>query len=325
MIASPLIDWFDPIFWRVALGGALRLATPIAFAALGETVAERSGTLNLGVDGIMTAGALTAVLGATVGGWPLGLALAALVGLALGFGMAAATLLGRANQVVAGIAISVVSAGLTTYVFQSWQPSGQSMPLVSLAPTYHVPLLADIPFLGEIFFSQSVLTYGCAALFAITSFALRRTRIGLVLRASGDDPHAALLRGVAVVRTRALALAFGGLTAGLGGAAITVGVLGAYSDGVTAGRGYIAIAVVIIGRWSPLGALLGSLLFAFFESLSLRIQGHFLGLPNEVFSVLPYVVTLTVLAFTAKSRVAPRQLGVTFDPNPSAHSSTGLA
>lgn len=315
MSAPSLVDWLDPVFWRVTLGGALRLATPIAFAALGETIAERSGTLNLGVDGIMTAGALAAVLGASLGGWPAGLALAALVGLALGFGMAAATLLGRANQVVAGIALSLVSIGLTTYVFQLWQPSGQSMPLVSLAPTYRVPLLVDIPFFGEIFFSQSVLTYGCAGFFAVAALALRRTRLGLVLKASGDDPQAALLRGVAVARTRALALAFGGLAAGLGGAAITVGFLGAYSDGVTAGRGYIAIAVVIIGRWSPIGAMLGALLFAFFESLSLRLQGHFLAFPNEAFLVLPYAATLIILALTAKSRGAPRQLGAPFDPN----------
>ena len=315
MTGLALADWIDPIFWRVTLGGTLRLATPIAFAALGETIAERSGTLNLGVDGIMTAGALAAVLGASVGGWPAGLALAALIGMALGLGMAAATLLGRANQVVTGIAVSLVSIGLTTYVFQLWQPSGQFMPLVSLAPTYRVPLLADIPFLGEALFSQSVLTYGCAGLFALAAFALSRTRIGLVLKASGDDPQAALLRGVDVVKTRALALAFGGLAAGLGGAAITVGFLGAYSDGVTAGRGYIAIAVVIIGRWSPIGALLGALLFAFFESLSLRVQGHFLALPNEAFSMLPYAVTLIVLALTAKSRAAPRQLGAPFDPS----------
>ena len=252
MTSAEWAAWADPVFWRVTLGGALRLATPIAFAALGETIAERSGTLNLGVEGMMGAGALAAVVGASVAGWPFGLLAAALVGLALGLLMAAATLAMRINQIVAGIAFSLVSTGLTAYLFQLWQPSGGFMPFAPLAPTLRIPGLAEIPFLGDILFKQSALTYGCAALIGATMLALRYTRIGLSLAAAGDDPASAALRGVAVAPVRALALAFAGAMAGLGGAAITLGFLGSYSDGVTAGRGYVAIAVVIIGRWTPL-------------------------------------------------------------------------
>jgi simple sugar transport system permease protein len=301
--------WFDPAFWRATLGGALRLATPIAFAAIGETIVERSGTLNLGIDGMMTMGAFAAVVGASFGGWPLGLFLAALVGLALGFGMGSAVLKGGANQIVTGIAIALVSVGLTTFAFQLWQPSGQTMPFAPLAPTIRIPVLSSIPFVGEVLFAQNVLTDAAVILLAATHLALRRSRIGLVIRATGDDPAAAALRGVDVVRTRLLALMFGGMTAGLGGAAITIGFLGSYSDGVTVGRGYIAIAVVIIGRWSPIGAVCGALLFASFESLSLRLQGRSNGWPGEVYAMLPYAMTLIVLFLTARARAAPRALG----------------
>jgi ABC-type uncharacterized transport system permease subunit len=309
MTAADAVTWLDPSFWRATFGGALRLATPIVFAALGETIVERSGTLNLGVDGMMTAGAFTAVVGASLAGWPFGLLLAALTGLALGLGMGAAVLKGGADQIVTGIAIALISVGLTTYAFQLWQPSGQTMPFVPVVPAIHIPVLSSIPFIGDIFFAQSLLTDAGFVLLAATVLALRLTRIGLVIRAAGDDPVAAALRGVHVVRTRLLALAFGGLMAGLGGGAITIGFLGSYSDGVTAGRGYIAIAVVIIGRWSPVGAVFGALLFAFFDSLSLRLQGRAGGWPSEAYAILPYATTLIVLFLTARARTAPRALG----------------
>jgi simple sugar transport system permease protein len=302
--------WLDPLFWKATLGGALRLATPIVFAALGETVVERSGTLNLGVDGMMTAGAFAAVAGASAAGWPFGLLAAALVGLALGLAMGAAVLDGGANQIVAGIAIALVSVGLTTYAFQLWQPSGQSMSFVPLAPSFRIPILSQTPFAGEVLFTQSVLTDAAFGLLAALVFVLRWTRVGLVVKAAGDDPEAATLRGVDVLSVRRLALAFGGLAAGVGGAAITIGFLGSYSDGVSAGRGYIAIAVVIIGRWSPIGAVFGALLFALFESLSLRLQSHAGGWPSEAYAILPYAMTLVALFLTARSNVAPRALGV---------------
>jgi ABC-type uncharacterized transport system permease subunit len=308
MMAPEAIMWLDAAFWKATLGGALRLATPIVFAAVGETIVERSGTLNLGVDGMMTAGAFAAVVGASLAGWPFGLLLAALAGLALGLGMGAAILKGGANQIVTGIAIALVSVGMTTYAFQLWQPSGQTMPFVPLAPTIRIPLLSDLPFVGDVFFAQSVLTDASFVLLAASLLALRLTRLGLMVKAAGDDPIAAALRGVDIESVRMLALAFGGAMAGLGGAAITIGFLGSYSDNVTAGRGYIAIAVVIIGRWSPLGAAFGALLFALFESLSLRLQGHAHEAPTELYAILPYAMTLIVLFLTARSHAAPRAL-----------------
>lgn len=303
------MSWSDPVFWEIVLGGMLRLATPIFLAALGEVITERSGTLNLGIDGIMTAGAFTAVVFASFGGWGGGLAGAALVGTLYGLLLAFAVVRWQASQIIAGIAISLVGAGLTSYLFQLWQPSGQMVMFVPLAPTIAIPVLSDIPFLGPILFKQSLLTYATIIILIAAIFMLKRTRIGLILRAVGDDRTAAGIRGIDTDKVRIAAIAVGGCLMGLAGAAITIGFLGSFNDGLTNGRGYVALAVVIIGRWSPLGAFFGALLFAFFDSLGLRAQSGMAFLPNEVFSILPYAMTLLVLVLTARSRIAPRELG----------------
>lgn len=296
-------------FWGVVLAGAFRLATPIIFAAIGETLVERAGILNLGIEGMMLAGALAGVAGSHFVGSGMGVLCGGLAGAALAAIMAWTVLRGGANQVVVGIALSLLGAGLSAFVFQLWLPSGRSTVIAPLVPTIDVPLLASIPLIGEALFHQSLLTYLCLALVPLAGWALRKSRFGLAIRASGDDPAAASLRGVNVVGTRALALILGGALAGVGGAAITVGYLGSFSDGVTAGRGFIAIAVVIIGRWTPLGAFGGALLFAFFDSLSLQAQTGGVILPVEVYSALPYFVTLVMLVFTSRLRRAPRALG----------------
>ncbi len=300
---------FDLIFWEIVLASAIRLATPIALAALGETLVERSGSINLGVDGLMMAGAFAAVVAGAAAGWGAGLAMGFFVGGVFGLAMAVSVLRGGADQIVAGIALALLGTGLAAFFFKIWQPSGRSLMVVPLVPTIEIPGLRQLPLIGEALFGQSALTYGCAALALALAWMLQATRHGLALRAVGDDPAAAALRGVDVIATRTWALAAGGALAGLGGAAITIGYLGSFTDGVTAGRGYVAIAVVIIGRWQPVGAVIGALLFALFDALALRAQTEAGFLPVEFFSSLPYAVTLLVLVLTTRYRVAPRALG----------------
>lgn len=296
-------------FWNILLAGAVRLATPVLLAALGETIVERGGMINLGIEGIMTLGAFTGVFGASAAGWGAGLALGAAVGAAIGLMMAVTVLRWGADQVVTGIAITLIGYGLADYFFEVWQPTGRSAVIVPLAPTFTIPELGRLPLIGPALFQQSVITYAAVAAVLIISVALKRSRAGLILRAVGDDPNAAALRGVPVVATRRWSLMLGGLLAGLGGAAITVGYLGSYTDDVVSGRGYIAIAVVIIGRWSPLGAMGAALLFALFDSLALQAQSVSSGLPVEFYSALPYVMTLLTLLVTARAASAPRSLG----------------
>jgi general nucleoside transport system permease protein len=300
-------------FWTILLAGAVRLATPIVLAALGETLVERSGMVNLGVEGMMALGALMGVLGASEAGWAAGLALGAGAGGVLGLIMGFAVLKGGVNQIVAGIAIALLGVGLADYFFQLWQPSGRSAVVVPLVPTLRLPFLDRLPLLGEVLFAQSPLTYFAIAAVAVATWALKQTVPGLRIRAVGDDPEAANLRGIDVVSVRIATLVLGGALAGFGGATITVGYLGSFTDDVTSGRGYVAIAVVIIGRWSPVGAMLGALLFALFDSLALLAQSRSAGLPVEFYSSLPYAMTLLALVLTARARHAPRALGRDFD------------
>lgn len=290
-------------FWEIVLAGAIRLATPVVFAAIGETVVERSGTINLGIEGMMALGAFAGIWAAAEAGWGAGLVAGGLAGALLALAMAIAVLRGGADQIVVGIAVTLLGVGLAAYFFKLWQPSGRSAVIVPLVPQLQLPWV-----LG-----QSLLTYVAAGLLIMVAWSLRRSRPGLMIRAVGDDPGAAALRGVPVIAVRTMALCFGGLMAGLGGAAMTIGYLGSYTDGVTGGRGYIAIAVVIIGRWSPVGAVLGALLFALCDSLALLAQSSTRGIPIEAWTALPYAVTLLVLILTARRQHGPRALGRPLD------------
>jgi general nucleoside transport system permease protein len=300
-------------FWAVLFAGAVRLATPIILAAVGETLVERSGIVNLGVEGMMALGALMGILGASEAGWAAGLGLGLVTGGLLGLLMGWAVMKGGVNQIVAGIAMTLLGVGLADYVFKIWQPSGRSAVVVPLVPTVHIPFLDHLPLLGEALFAQSPLTYVAFAAVVTAAWALRQTTPGLRLRSVGDDPEAAQLRGVNVVSVRIAVLVLGGAFAGFGGATMTLGYLGSYTDDVTSGRGYVAIAVVIIGRWSPVGAMLGALLFALFDSLALLAQTRSAGLPVEFYSSLPYAMTLLALVATARAQRAPRALGRAFE------------
>ncbi len=211
-------------FWAVLLAGAVRLATPITLAALGETLVERCGIVNLGVEGMMALGAFVGVWGASGQGWAAGLLLGAVAGGSLGLLMGLAVLKGGVNQIVAGIAITLLGIGLADYLFQIWQPSGRSAVVVPLVPILRLPLLDRLPLIGEALFAQSPLSYFAIAAVAAASIALRRTTVGLKLRAVGDDPEAAQLRGVDVVAVRIATLVLGGALAGFGGATITTAI-----------------------------------------------------------------------------------------------------
>lgn len=310
------MNWWDVTFVGAILAGAVRLATPIALAAVGETIVERSGTINIGIDGIMTLGAFAAIYIESVGGgWGLALLVSLAVGSVFGVAMALAVLRGGANQIIIGIAASLVGTGLAVYFYQLWDSGGLANQTLELVPILRIPLVREVPIIGPALSDQSLLTYATAILIVVILFVLKRTKIGLLLRAVGDQPGAAASRGVNVIKIRTVALIIGCALAGLGGAAITTGYLGTYTDGVTAGRGYVALAIVITGRWSPLGALAGALLFALFESLALAAQTQAGSVPVEAFMALPYVVTLIVLVLSARATVAPRALGVPYQPD----------
>lgn len=276
------------------LGAAIRLAVPVALAALGALVSERAGVLNLGLEGMMLAGALGgyAVNEATGSPW-LGMGAGFSVGVGAGAVLALVVVTARANQVVTGIAITLLALSATTYVFQLQYALGGVPPRVErlgMTPLVALTLLVA----------------------ASVWYLFTRTTFGLSLLAVGESPNAADALGYRVVRLRWLAAMLGGGLAGLGGAALVNGPLGLFIENVTAGRGWVALALVVFAGWRPGLAVAGAVLFGLSDAIQLRLQGTSTSIPYEVFLALPYLVTLVALVLRARSSRTPAALGVPF-------------
>lgn len=293
--------------WLAVAAGALALAAPLVLAGLGEGFVERAGRLNLGIEGMMILGALSGVYVAHMAGPVAGLVAGLATGLVLALVMDVIVEYLHANEIVTGLAITMLGLGLSTYLYQLWIPAGTTNVSVTTVPALDLGPLSDLPVVGPVLFSQSLLVYVVGALIVVAWFVARHTRYGLQVQAVGADPASARLRGVRTRRIHASTLLIGGATAGLAGAMITVGSVGAFTPNITAGRGYIVLAIVIMGRSRPIGIALGALLFAALQAFSLNAQGASLVLPSEVYQTLPYVVTLLVLVVT--SRRALRRIG----------------
>jgi simple sugar transport system permease protein len=322
------VDWgeiFGPSALVVLLASSVAFAMPTALAAVGETVAERAGVLNLGLEGMMLSGALTAFLAAYyLDSVVLGVLAGVAMGIGLGALMAFLSVTLRTEQIINGIAIVLLAQGLTTFVFEKLF-AGEEQPAVSGIPDLDVPLLSSIPGVGDVLFEQNALFYISVVLALGVWLLLTRTRFGLSVRAVGENPAAADAAAVPVARTRWLALLVCGGMAGMGGAVLVLGQLNIFDTNVTAGRGWIAIALVIFGRWNPLLVLGGAFLFGFTDALQIRVQAVSGGItstvPTEIFAALPYAVTLIVMVVAtvwAGRDAQPAALGIPFRKGVSA-------
>jgi len=291
------------------LAASVRVATPLLLAATGETIAERSGVINLGVEGMMLAGALAATLGASAGGPWCGVILAILAGMLLALLFALVTIVSRADQIIAGTAITLAAVGLTGTVYRkAYGTSGAGLTIPTLAPIA-IPGLSRIPVLGPGFFAQPAPTY--LALLAIPAmwWLLFRTRLGLALRATGEGAAEARAAGIRIRAVRVAATVIGGAFAGLAGATLVLAQVGTFAEGMTAGRGYVAIAIVVLGRWHPLGVGIAALLFGAATALQFVFQAVGLAVPYQLFLMLPYLLTLLALAGAVGRLRAPADLG----------------
>lgn len=291
------------------LTAAVRVATPLLLAALGETIAERAGVINLGVEGAMLAGALGAALGATAGGPLLGVAAATAAGLCISLLFAVVAVRFRANQIITGTAVTLAAVGLTGAIYREAYGAegvGLSLPTLGVLP---VPGLSRIPVLGEALFAQSALTYAAYLLVACCWWLLYRTSWGLGLRAAGEAAEHARASGVAVERVRLIAVLIGGALAGLAGASLVLAQVGTFAEKMTAGRGFIAIAIVVLGGWHPVRVALAALFFGAAMALQFLFQSFLLGVPYQLFLMLPYLLTLLVLAGAWGRTRAPGDLG----------------
>jgi len=294
----------------------MRAATPLLFAALGELITEKSGVLNLGVEGMMLGGAVAAFMAAVATGNPLwGLAAAAGLGalMALLFAFLTITLL--ANQVATGLALTIFGIGLSAFL-------GQDLVGKTVEPLAAVDLgpLSDIQLIGPVLFGQDPMVYLSLALAAAVWWFLYRTRRGLILRAVGESPHAAHAIGYPVRFIRAMAILFGGAMCGLGGAYLSLVYTPMWVEGMTAGRGWIALALVVFATWRPGRAVLGAYLFGGITILQLHVQGAGVAVPSQLLSMLPYLATILVLVLISRDSTrirlnAPASIGKVFHPD----------
>jgi len=305
----------DYTFYLAVLTASITAGTPLLYAALGELLAQRSGVLNLGVEGMMLVGAVTGFMTTVVTGSPwLGAAAAMLAGGALAFVHAFLSITMRANQVVTGLALTLFGTGLSSLIGRPFI----GVPLPATFADISVPLLSQIPWLGQVFFMHDPLVYVTYFLVPLVWVFLYWTRPGMNVQAVGEDPAAADAVGINVNLVRYVCVVVGGMLAGLGGAYLTLALAPVWLDGMTAGRGWIAIALVIFAVWNPLRAMAGAYLFGGVAALGFRIQ--IIGLPISAFvlQMMPYIFTIIVLIFvTYQGRVkrlgAPGALGLHFD------------
>ena len=291
------------------IASLLVAATPILLAGIGELVVERAGVLNLGVEGMMITGAICGFMATIITGSPaLGFIFAAIGGAALSFLFALLTQYALANQVASGLALTLFGLGLSSLLGQDYV--GLKPPST---PKLDIPILSDLPFLGTVLFSHDVIVYLSIALVASVWATLKYTRVGLVLRAVGENHDAAHALGYKVVRIRVLAIMFGGACAGLGGAYISLIRVPQWTEGMTAGAGWIALALVVFASWKPWRVLLGAWLFGGVTVLQLNLQAAGVAIPVEYLSMSPYIITILVLVIMSadKSR-APASLGRIF-------------
>jgi ABC-type uncharacterized transport system permease subunit len=302
--------------WVIAvLISAVPSATPLLLAALGELVTERSGVLNLGVEGMMVVGAIAGFAAAVTTGSPtLGFAAGAVAGALMAAVFAVLTLAMLANQVATGLALTIFGIGLSALVGQSWVG-------LTLPPPEKVDLpgLTDLPYVGRLLFGQDLIVYGSIGLVVLVAWFLRATRAGLILRAVGENPDSAHAIGHPVLRIRTLAVLFGGAMSGIAGAYLSVIYTPMWAENMTAGRGWIALALVVFAAWRPWRVLLGAYLFGVLTILQFHAQAMGIAVPSQFLAMLPYLATVVVLVLISRDgsairRHAPASLGRIFHP-----------
>ena len=292
------------------LASGIRLATPYLYAAIGETFGQRSGVLNLGVEGQMLLGAFASFYIVFVTGnlW-LGVLAAMVVGALMGLTMAFVTVHLQAEQGISGIGFYLFGLGMSDLLFQRLLGTVET---VSGFSKIYIPYLSDIPIIGEILFQQNLLVYFAFALVPIAWFVLNKTTLGLKIRAVGEYPEAADSVGVSVARVRYFTIILGGTLSGVAGASLSIGLLNVFQQNMTSGLGFIAVALVYFGGWRPWGVLAGALLFSMVNSLQLWVQVLGIPIPSDIAVMMPYVLTILAL-IVAVSRVrAPSALTKSF-------------
>lgn len=293
------------------LASGFRLATPYLYAALGETFGQKSGVLNLGVEGIMLLGAFAGFyVSFTTDNLWLGLLAAMLIGAVMGLIVAVINVTLKAEQGISGIGVYLFGLGMSDLLFQ--MTMGTVETVKGFAPI-HIPVLSDLPIVGEIFFQQNLLVYIAYALVPISWFVLNKTNFGLKIRAVGENPEAADSLGVSVNTVRYLTSILGGILSGIAGASLSIALLNVFQQNLTSGMGFIAVALVYFGGWRPAGVLIGSLIFSMVNALQLWVQVLNIPIPSDIAIMMPYLLTILALVVAVQRVRPPTALGKPFE------------
>jgi ABC-type uncharacterized transport system permease subunit len=287
----------------------LRIATPLIFGVLGALLCERSGVLNLGIEGIMTMGAMAGWLTVYMGGdlWT-GLLVAAICGGLMGLLHAMLTVPLGLSQHVSGLGITLFASALSYYLYRLIVTVGDLPPTIEPFRPLDIPILSDIPVLGPILFSQTIPTYLALLSVVVMAYVLARTPLGLAIRMTGENPHAVEAQGLNPIRIRIGAVVAGSALMAVGGAFLTTAAFNSFFPEMVQGRGWICIALVVFASWRPGKALLGALLFAFFDAYQLRLQTVVEGVPYQLFLMAPYVLSIAALILVARRAQVPEAL-----------------
>jgi simple sugar transport system permease protein len=307
---EPLEILFTASFWVAAI----RIASPLIFATMGELICERAGVLNLGIEGIMTAGAFAGWCTVYAGGdlWT-GVLVAALAGAMFGLLHATLTVPLGLSQHVVGIGVTLLASSLTYFTYRLALPEVTSPPKIAPFEPLAIPVLSSIPVIGPALFNQTPLTYLAFATVAVVAWVLYRTPLGLALRAAGENPSAVEAQGISVTGIRMGAVVAGSALMAVGGAFLTMSAFNSFFFQMINGRGWICIALVVFGSWRPGKALLGAILFAAFDAYQIRLQQLSGGVvPYQVFLMMPYVLSILALVLVARRATYPKALMIPY-------------
>lgn len=304
------------IFSINTLSAAIRMVVPIALAAVGGAFSERSGVINIGLEGMILTGAFAGTVGSYYSGSAfLGVLAALAAGVILGLLFSFFTIDLEADHVVAGVGINILSLGFTTWLMQViWGQKGAS-PQVAGLPEIEIPFLAGLPLFGDLFASNSPIVYLMFIIVILSWYLLFKTPLGLRIRFTGEHPEAADTLGINIRFIKYFSVTLSSVLAALGGSYLSLGQLNWFSSNMSAGRGYMALAANIFGQWNPLGGFAASMLFAFTDAVQMRLQGMNLNIASEFIQMLPYVLTVLILAGAVIKSRPPAALGSHYKSN----------
>lgn len=307
---------FDILLTASFWAAAVRIASPLIFATMGELICERAGVLNLGIEGIMVIGAFSGWMAVYLGmGLWGGVAVAMLAGMLFGLLHATLTVPFGLSQHVVGLGVTLLASSTSYFAYRLILPEVTSPPKIEPFQPLEIPYLVDIPLLGQALFAQTALTYAAFGVVAATAIILYRTPLGLAIRAAGESPNAVAAQGLSVTGLRMGAVIVGSGLMAVGGAFLTLSAFSSFFFEMVNGRGWICIALVVFGAWRPGKAMLGALLFAGFDALQIRLQQTPMGqiIPYQVFLMAPYILSILALILMSRRAQVPAALMVPFN------------